>query len=242
MNSTRNLLVLSLFFAITPAGATTLYQINFNSQPPDGSNTTGTLSPDIGIGTLSTIGGVTSSFGPASSAGGNASSDPATTDDTALVLTGFPGQSTNNRKAGLQIALSTIGYQNLVFRFDSNSSASADRYLDLQVSANGGTSFSDAGLFTTTTANNWATFSLNLSSFSSLNHNSSVVLKLVTEFQPSTGSYQGVSTTYNGSGTIKFDMVTIDADLITPENPAWILALTGLIGLACFRRAALTSR
>src|SRR5579885_3066457 len=238
MQSTRKLLVLSLFLTILPAGGTTLYQANFNSQPPDANNSTGTLSPSIGIGTITLLGGVTGNYGPASSAGGNASSDPTTTDDTALVLTGFPTQSTNNRRAGFQIALSTVGYRNLVLQFDSNSSASADRYLDLQVSTNGGTSFSEAGLFTTTTANNWATFSVNLSSISALNNNPSVVLKLVTEFQPSTGSYQGVSTTYNGGGSIKFDMVTIDADLIAPENPAWVLALSGLLDLVYFKRGA----
>jgi hypothetical protein len=233
-----NRALLALMLAQTPiAAATIISQWNFNSQPPDGSTTTGTLSPDVGAGTFSVIGGLTQSFGPAHLTSGGTSSDPAATDNSALVLVGFPNQSSNNKKAGIQFAVDTAGYDNITLSFDSDSASMASRYLRLEISTDGGSTFSDSAQFSTTTANTWFTRTVNLSSFAGVSNDPLVVFRLVTQFQPSTGSYQGVSGTYNGSGSIKLDMVTItgDVDVIVPESQSGVLASAGLVLLAMSR-------
>src|SRR5258705_8105210 len=82
-------------------------QWSFNSDPPDGDPGSGTLIPSFGYGTISFLNGITNNFSDGSS------NDPAPiADDSAISTSRYPAQGTNNKTAGVQFNLSTVGYSN----------------------------------------------------------------------------------------------------------------------------------
>src|SRR5438874_1720043 len=130
MKSKVLLLALSLAVTTPQAPAALLTQWSFNSAPPDGSTSTGTNVPSVGYGTASLIGGVTSGYATGST------NDPATSaDDTGWNTKSYPGQSTGNKTGGVQFKVSTLGYSNIVVRWDQRVSGSASKYFRFQWSA-----------------------------------------------------------------------------------------------------------
>ena len=89
------------------AAQSTFTEWNFNSNPPDVSNSTGSTLPSVGTGTFTLIGGLTQAFSSGSANGG--SSDPAITDNTGLQTSAFAAQGTNNKTCGIQFRVSTVG-------------------------------------------------------------------------------------------------------------------------------------
>jgi len=208
----QHLLLALLFFTVQALQAqTTITQWNFNSNPTDASNSTGTLTPSVGSGTIASINITTTSFN-----NGTGSSDPATTDNTGMGLSGFPVQGTSSKTAGIQFSASTLGYENISLKFDLRHSNTGPKHFTVQYTTD-----------VTATTPVWVDFiedstmagdafvnnrSYNLSSVTTLNNNAKAGFRIVASYRPSTNTYVAATSTsnYATTGTWRFDMVTIN--------------------------------
>ena len=223
-----------LLFGLLTAQADIVAQWNFNSIPPDSLPTTGTTNPAVGGGTATLIGGVTGGFSNGST------NDPASsTDDSGWQTSGYPAKETGNKTAGVQFNVSTIGYSNIVVRWDHRVTSTASKYYRLQYSTNG-SSFLDygtpvimqAGLSTPSSYYEAQTNSLG--TIHSVNNNPSFAFRIVSEFEQSaigsgTNDYVTVSnSTYSPlNGNVRFDYVTIFGTLIPGGNtPPYISSIS----------------
>lgn len=194
---------------------------DFNSDPRDGNLATGSFTPSIGNGSLSLIGGVTSTFASGSASGG--SSDTATSDNTALNLTAFPLINSNSGTAGVSFTVSTMGRKNIVISWDVRHSNTASRWYKLQYSIDG-TNFIDytgagtdsANLYKAAAGDVWNNQkSAFLKGVAGVDNNPLFVFRLVTVFAPGTNAYEAArtSSTYAAGGTFRLDMVSLTEDL-----------------------------
>ena len=120
MRMVRNLLCTAIAACTATFASGQITQWNFNSNPPDVSGTTGSLTPSTGAGTVSTLGTIVQSFG--SGASENGSSDPATADDTALAYATFPAATVGSGTSGARFNVSTATFNNLTVLFDQRNS------------------------------------------------------------------------------------------------------------------------
>lgn len=211
-NFTRLLLSLSFLFSVGLLQAqTVITQWNFNSVPPDASNSTGSSIPSTGAGTLATVGGVTGSFSTGTNNGG--SSDPAAADNTGYQTTNYPAQGTGNKTAGIQFAVSTAGYTGIEVRYDLRHSNTSSRYELLQYTTDVTAAtpvWVDARVSDGNAGDTWFNErSVNLSSVTALNNNPNAGFRIVAVFADGTATYAGSSSAYAASGTWRFDMVTV---------------------------------
>ena len=193
---------------------TTITQWNFNSNPADASTSTGSTIPSIGAGTLTTIGGVAATFSSGSNSGG--SSDPALTDNTGLGLSNsWPAQGTNNKTAGIQFAVSTVGHTGIMINFDLRHSNTGPKHFTVQYTTDVNATtpvwvdfIEDSATIGDVFVNNR---SYNLSSITALNNNANAGFRIVSSFRPSTSIYAPATTAslYSTTGTWRFDMVTV---------------------------------
>lgn len=201
----------------------TITQWNFNSNPADADNTTGTATPSIGAGTITAIGGATTLFASASPGSGVSSDPAAAVDNSGFGLTTWPAQGTNNKTAGIQFTASTVGYTSIIVSFDLRQSNTGPRHFTVQYNTN-----------ITATTPVWVDFvedsttigdvfvnnrSYNLSSITALNNNANAGFRIVTSFRPTTSTYIAATTasSYSTTGTWRFDMVTVKGTSSGPD-------------------------
>ncbi len=203
-----------------PIAGGIIAQWNFNSVPPDGITTTGTTTPAIGAGTASLITALTPTF-----AGGSAT-DPAMNDNSGWNTTGYPAASSGNKTAGVRFDVSTVGKQNLVVRWDQRVSNTGSKYSRLQYTTNGSTFLDYPTAVGVVTATSFEAHTNSLSSLPGVNDNPNFGFRIVNEFEnTATGSganaYVAAQTggSYAGSGTTRFDMVSLFGDSLAPNHP-----------------------
>lgn len=235
----EGLLVL-VMLATGNAYAEDITQWNFNSVPADASTTTGSLIPNAGLGTLTTLGGLTQTFASGSSNGG--SSDPVTIDDTGLSTLTYATQGTNNKMSGVQFNVSTLGFEDITVSYDLRHSNTSSRYEQFQYSVDG-TNFIDLALFEGNAGDTWFNQrTIDLSTIVGADNNASFAFRVVSAFAPSTSTYapSNTSSNYATSGTWRFDMVTVSGNAIAPvpepESYAMLLAGLGIMGFTARRK------
>lgn len=235
----HTLIAASLMLAGAQANAATiLTQWNFNSMPSDNNTSTGTLVPNIGMGTASLVGGVTASFASGDASGG--SSDPVTGNDSGWQTTNYAAATAGNKTRGVEFDVSTVGKTGVVVSFDQRHSNTAARHVQFQYSTNG-TTFVDFGApFAATAGDAWFNNrTVDLSSVAAVNNNPLFSFRMVAAFAPGGSSYlpSNPSSNYGTTGTMRFDMVTVSA-VPEPETYAMLLAGLGLVASIARRRRA----
>lgn len=224
------------------AHAAIVTQWNFNSVPSDANTSTGTLTPNIGAGTASLVGGTTAIFASGDASGG--STDPQVGDDSGWGTTTYAAQGTGSGTRGAQYMVSTAGVLDGLFvTFDVRHSNTSSRYLQFEYTLDAGSSWSSAGL-----SLNGAAFSglfehiggdtwfnnrrVDLFGVPGASNNANFGFRVVAVFAPSTTGYLSANpaSSYATTGTLRYDMVTV-------QTPApGVTALLAVGGLIATRR------
>lgn len=216
-------------FALLLAAIPILSSLLFAQQPIvlwDFNQTNNLLRATSGTATLVVLGGLRTA--PASGLG---SSDPSTNADFALQLTGFPKQGTGAQSAGLEMAISTVGFQSVVLKFDVRATSTASRRLQVLYSTDGQT-LKAGPVFTLnggTTFTNGLT--VDFSTIPEVANQPEFRVRLVSDWDGD--SYVGVAGNYSTVGTWRIDHLrlmgvssAVQPVDPNPENPA-LLTITG---------------
>ncbi|MFO0784289.1 MAG: hypothetical protein U0636_11475 [Phycisphaerales bacterium] len=220
------------------ASATVVTQWDFN----DGvAGSGGTYTPNVGSGTVTTLGvtggGTSGSF----FGSGSGSSDPAAANQNdSLLVTGFAAQGTGSGTRGVSFYTSTVGYSGITVSWDQRNSNTASGWWLFEYTLDGST-FSSAGLlnggaYQITTGGAFVNgFSMDLSTISGADNNANFGFRITAIFAPGSGGYVVTSGTgnYGASGTARWDMVTINGNAVPGPGA---LALLGVAGVVSSRR------
>ncbi|MEI6342175.1 MAG: immunoglobulin domain-containing protein [Verrucomicrobiota bacterium] len=198
-------LLAAAFLALIGLRADTVVLWNFN-------NTNNQALPSSGMGSLVPIGGITVS---APSTGSGSSDTNAS--NFALQTTGYPTTPEGDRKAGIEVAASTVGFANIRLAFDYRGSSTSSRRLAVLYSTDG-TTFTEgavvgiavAGVFTNR-------ITLDLSSVAAAHNNPQFKFRVVSTLDG--GAFAAISGTYSANGTARFDMVTVTGDPSVSKPP-----------------------
>lgn len=214
--------MLALAAAAGVAHADLISEWNFNA-----SNTT----PSTGAGVASLIGGTTATF-----ASGTGSSDLGLP-NSAWNTTTYPAQGTGSGTAGAMFMVDTTMFEDITVEFDHRQSNTASRFLALEYTLDGGSSWTAANVFEATLGGAiWHNDRLtDLSAIAGADNNPNFGFRIVSIFAPSTGAYTAAQpgSSYGVSGTIRFDMVQVSGTKVPAPGS---LALLGLGGLLAARR------
>lgn len=233
--------------------AQVITQFNFNSPTPDANVATGTTTPSTGTGSVALIGGTTAIFASGDANGG--STDPVTGDDSGYGVTTFPAQGSNNETAGLQVSVSTLGFQNIQLTYDLRHSNTASRFESVSYTTDGtnyirlslsptnasagtgaGATFGAAGTFSGPAGDTWFNNrTVNFTGIAGVDNNPLFAVRIVSSFDGTTGYVASSGTgTYATTGTWRFDQVTVSA---IPEPSTYaLLALGGGLALCGYVR------
>jgi hypothetical protein len=217
--------LLLLLFIGYQANSQTITQWNFNSGA-DATTGTGTLTPNIGTGSIVLVGGATTPATFASGSANGGSTDPELTDDSAFGTTTYAAQSTENKARGIEIAASTVGKESIIITWDERHSNTAANTTVLQYSTDGST-FIDFQTYVATAGDTWYnTRTADLSGITALNNNANAKFRIVAAFATGTTNYVASSPTgaYGSTGTLRFDMITISGQTTLPVS---LISFTG---------------
>lgn len=217
----RHSLPLAAFAAAALGGnamADLVTQWNFEAQ---------TFNASTGTGLASLVGGVTSTFAAGFAGAGT----------FALNTTGYAAQGTGDRTRGAQFSSSTAGYDSITLTWNERHSNTSANTVAVFATVDG-TNWTEVQVFSFTpaasgTGDTWFQRSVTLSS--TYADAANFGFRVLAAYAPGTSGYLASrsTSTYATTGTLRFDDVTINGNLIPAPGAA---ALIGLAGLATSRR------
>ncbi len=229
--------IAALIVCAGAAQAAVITQWNFNSNPADASTATGLASPSVGAGAISVFGGVTQNF-----ASGAGSSDPVTTDDSGFNTTTYQANPNAGpvlavETRGVRVDVSTLTFQDIVLNFDWRTSNTGSDLLRVDYTTNGGTSWVlGTTLFDSAGGDTWNNnLTVDLTGVAAVNNNAQFGVRFVAVVDSATGRYRAANSgsTHAGTGTWRFDLVTVNGNVIPGPGA---IALAGIGGLLAARR------
>lgn len=233
---TISVLAILAIAAVSPAVTITQWDFNFGN---DANTSTGTLVPSIGTGTAALLAPVTGSFSSGDASGG--SSDPNVGDDSAWQTTTYTAQGVGSGTAGIRFLSSTVGFTNIQVMFDTRHSNTSSRFISLDYTLDGGTTWSAFQTYEATNGGDvWYNGrSADLSSVASANNNANFGVRMVSVFAPTTSAYTAstATATYASTGTLRYDMVTLSGTAV-PEPATMATLGLGIAALLRRRRKA----
>jgi hypothetical protein len=237
----KKLVLATVLLAGGNANADILTQWNFNSVPADASTATGMTTPNIGVGSISLLNGVTN---PSFNSGVGSSDTSLAANNSGYQTTTYAAQGAQDKLRGVQYSVSTLGFENIVVSYDLRHSNTSSRYEQFQYSLDG-TNFVDFTLFDGNAGDTWFNNRIaDLSSIAGADNNASFAFRVVAAFAPTTGTYLASSPTgtYAG-GTWRFDNVTINGSAIAPvpepQTYAMFFAGLGFLGFVSRRKTTI---
>ena len=217
---------------------------DFNSTSNDATTSTGELTPAIGSGIFSPIGGINQTYASGYLA------DPNTTDNSGCQTNGYPSTGTNAQTAGIELGISTVGYSKVAIDFWqrlSNTAANTwvlQYTLDNTGASTGGTvlwtnattySFTPAA---TGTGDTWYFRTYDFATVTGLGNNATAGFRIVSDFDPIAGNYVAATfgASYSTAGTSRFDLVRLresygSASIIAANNYQAISENAGTINV-----------
>jgi len=150
-----------------------------------------------------------------------------TTPNWGLQTTGYPAQGLDSGLAGIVVSVPTTGYQNIVVKFDVRWSNTASKFLAVEYTTDGGVSWTRARVLNALRGDRWhgdtganggygALVELDLSADSAVNNNAQFAFRVVTIFDPNTGTQytaanfpNNPNATYSPNGTLRYDLIEI---------------------------------
>lgn len=218
----------------------TLTQWDFNGSStatvPGG---TASPTPSIGAGTASLFGGVSATFASGTANGGSTDPVDTTPSNYAWNTTGYAPQGTENGGRGVQFNVSTEGWDKIVVSWDQRHSNTSSRFVQFLYTTDGlnftNAGLDNGGLFEGTAGDTWFNGrTVDLTSIAGVANNANFAFRVVAAFGPAGGYVaSNSSSNYAGTGTWRFDMVTVSGNLVPAPGA---LALLGLAGLVARRR------
>jgi hypothetical protein len=136
-------------------------------------------------------------------------------------LNGF-SSGVSNKTAGFQFNLSTVGYTNIFLTWSERHSATASKYMRVQYSTNG-VDFMDGDVITFSQVS-YQFYSSDLSSFPGVANNPNFAFRLVAEWEStainsSNTNYDGTSSGFGATGTIRVDLMTVFGNPLGSISP-----------------------
>lgn len=189
-----------------------------------------TITPAIGVGTISNIGGITETYAagfPSTGRGYNTST--------------YPAQSTASGTAGIEIAVSTVGENNIGISFDHRGSGTSSRWAQYEYSTDGGANWVIAGNNNggLSPHDTFALYQVDLTACTSCNNNPDFKFRIVSIFSPIAFDTQGSSevfgpnaayhrsrvdgtntSAYSTGGTWRFDNIKVIGGFVL-SNPTF---------------------
>lgn len=239
-------LVAAAAMASSASGAV-FTQWDFNSSTNDATTSTGTLTPVVGSGSVTLLGGVTSTFaaGGTGTTAPSSSSDPNNTDDSGFNTTNYQANPTSGPVASVEVRgprfdVSTANYDSIVITFDWRTSNTSSDLLRVDYTTDGGANWTlGTTIFNSAGGDSWNQgITVDLSSDASVSNNASFGFRIVPVVDSATGRFVAANSTssYAATGTWRFDMVTVNGNVIPTPGAVALLGLGGLI--AARRRRA----
>jgi hypothetical protein len=141
----------------------------------------------------------------------------------ALQTTDYPAQGQDSGLAGIVVSVPTTGYQNIVVKFDVRWSNTASKFLAVEYTTDGGVTWTRARVLQALRGDRWhgdtnanggygALVELDLSADSAVNNNAQFAFRVVTIFDPNTGTQYTAAqsgSNYTTRGTLRYDLIEI---------------------------------
>jgi hypothetical protein len=216
----------------TPARGAVITQWTFNTSPSDNAPNTGTTIPETGAGTITPIGGITGAFAQGSSNDNSATATDGN-NNSSLETSGYPAFDSANKTAGIEVAVSTAGFQDVVLSFEHRHAPGASANFRIQY-ASDGVNYIDGVGYTASGANVFSLRTQDFAAIPAIDDNPLARFRVVAEFQGQT--YSGTSQSYMPNANNRFDVLTVSGTPIPEPAAAGAAVVLGLLGLVLRRR------
>ena len=149
------------------------------------------------------------------------SSDLAPSDNTGYLTSSYPNVAEGNKSAGIELSINTIGYSNIVLKFNIKCAANAANKYIVQYAIDGVSFIDFQSIYVA--PNHSAVFLIDnvmdFSAVSGINNNPNVKFRIVSSFGDNENNYVAVNdftNGYNSTGSVTFDMVSVTALGVLP--------------------------